>query len=412
MPCFLLFTYVCQTEPLAIERDDGVPAGHFPVHQIDLRIYQVSKDFSTGLVGSSSIFAPGRVNLIGEHTDYSGGLVLPVAVDCGVSVRWRSDPEAIRLRSAELPETAELEPNGTARSALTGWVRYGAAVAGLLHERGRPPVGLDGTVSSTLPVGAGLSSSAALTVALALALCRAAEFELPRLELARLAQQAEHRAVGVPVGLMDPAVSLLARRGHALLLDCSNEQHRLVTLPPELAIVVFDSGVRHSLEHSGYATRRAELERALPALDGARPSDVTVEAADAAAVAAGVDEVARRRLRHVVSENERVRACVRAFEVPGGPDRDILGALFREGQASLRDDFDVSIPELDLLVDLAYEHGAVAARMTGGGFGGSIVALAGDGTADVLAASVMGAYRGQTGRPGTGRVYSTSDGAA
>jgi galactokinase len=210
---------------------------------------------------------------------------------------------------------------------------------------------------------------------------------------------------------MDPAASLLARRGHALLLDCSNGQHRLVSLPSGLAIVVLDSGVRHSLEHSGYATRRAELERALPALGGARPSEVTVEAAEAAAVAAGVDEVARRRLRHVVSENERVRACIRALEAPGGPDLEALGPLFREGHASLRDDFEASIPELDLLVELAYDGGALAARMTGGGFGGSVVALACARGADELAREVIGAYAARTGRPGSGRVYATADGA-
>ena len=354
-------------------------------------------------------FAPGRVNLIGEHTDYSGGLVLPAALECGVTVRWRPDPAAIRLRSAEFPETLELRADAPSGTGLAGWVRYAAAVAELLHERGRPAAGLDGTVSSTVPVGTGLSSSAALTVAVALALCRAAGFELPRLELARLAQEAEHRAVGVPVGLMDPAAALLARRGHVLLLDCGTEEHRLVPLPAELAIVIFDSGVRHTLEHSGYATRRAELERALPALGGARPSGTTVEAAEAAALAAGVDEVARRRLRHVVSENERVRACVRALETP---DRKALGALFRAGHVSLRDDFEVSIPELDLLVELAYDRGAVAARMTGGGFGGSVVALAERDTADAFAADVAAMYVARTGRAGSGRVYATADGAA
>ena len=361
---------------------------------------------------AAKTFAPGRVNLIGEHTDYSCGLVLPVAVDCGVTVRWRPDPTTIRLRSSEFPETVELHADGAALTELAGWVRYAAAVAELLRERGRPAVGLDGAVSSTVPVGAGLSSSAALTVALALALCRAAEFELPRLELAHVAQEAERLAVGVPVGLMDPAVSLLGRRGHALLLDCGTEQYRLVPLPADLAVVVLDSGVRHSHEHSGYAARRAELERALPALGGSRPSEVTVEAAEAAALAAGVDEIARRRLRHVVSENDRVRACVRALEAPGDLDRHLLGVLFREGHASLRDDFEVSIPEIDLLVGLAYEEGAVAARLTGGGFGGSVVALADAGTAEVFAARVTAAYIARTGRSGSGRVYATADGAA
>jgi galactokinase len=360
---------------------------------------------------SWSIFAPGRVNLIGEHTDYSGGLVLPVGVDRGVTVRWRADPAAMRLRSVEFPDPVELAPDGTPPPGLAGWGRYAAAVAGLLSERGRPPVGLDGVVSSTVPIGAGLSSSAALTVAIGLALCRAANFELPRLELAHVSRDAEFRAVGVPVGLMDPAASLLARRGHALLLDCATEEHRLVALPPELAVVVLDSGVRHSLEHSGYATRRTELERALPALAGARPSQVTVEAADAAAREAGVDDIARRRLRHVVSENERVRACVPTLEAPGGPDLYSLGVLFRESHESLRDDYEVSTPELDLLVELASDHGAVAARMTGGGFGGSVVALAEADRADALAAVVTDAYVARTGRAGSGYVCATADAA-
>ncbi len=360
---------------------------------------------------ATPILAPGRVNLIGEHTDYSGGLVLPVAVDRGVTVRWRPDAHAIRLRSAAFPEAVELRPDGTPPPGLDGWGRYAAAVAALLAERGRPAVGLEGVVSSTLPIGAGLSSSAALTVAVGLALCRAAEFELPRLELAHVAREAEHRAVGVPVGLMDPAVCLLGRRDHALLLDCATEEHRLIPMPADIAVVVLDSGVRHRLEHSGYATRRAELERALPALGGARPSEVTVEQAEAAARAAGVDEVARRRLRHVVSENERVRACVRVLDAAGGPDRRALSTLFRDGHASLRDDFEVSTPELDLLVELACEHGALAARMTGGGFGGSVVALAENGEAEAFAAAVTEAYVARTGRDGAGYVCATADAA-
>jgi galactokinase len=360
---------------------------------------------------ASSIFAPGRVNLIGEHTDYSGGLVLPVAVDRGVTVRWQPDTGAIRLRSAEFPEAVELAPDGTPAPGLDGWGRYAAGVAIVLRERGRPAAGLDGTVSSTVPIGAGLSSSAALTVAIGLALCRAAGFELPRLELADVAREAEHRAVGVRVGLMDPAASLLARRGHALLLDCATEEYRPVPVPDDLAVVVLDSGVRHRHEDSGYATRRAELERALPSLGGARPSQVTEEEAEAAARAAGVDGIARRRLRHVVSENERVRVCLRELESPGGPDRRTLGALFREGHASLRDDFEVSTPELDLLVELAYDHGAVAARMTGGGFGGSVVALAETDKAETFAAAVTEAYVARTGRDGSGYVCVTADAA-
>ncbi len=359
-----------------------------------------------------SILAPGRVNLIGEHTDYSGGLVLPVAVDRGVTVNWRPDAHAIRLRSAAFPGAlVELAPDGTPPDGLTGWGRHAAAVAVLLGERGRPAVGLDGSVSSTVPIGAGLASSAALTVAVGLALCRAAAFELSPLQLAHVAREAEYQAVGVPVGIMDPAVCLLARRGHALLLDCATDEHRLIPLPESVAIVVLDSGVRHRLEHSGYATRRAELERALPSLKGASPSQVTVEEAEAAARAAKVDEIALRRLRHVVSENERVRACVRLLESPSGPDRSALGSLFHDAHASLRDDCEVSTPEIDLLVGLAYDYGAIAARMTGGGFGGSVVALADAREAATFAADVTEAYVERTGRDGTGCVCETADAA-
>jgi galactokinase len=335
----------------------------------------------------SDVFVPARVNLIGEHTDYSGGLVLPVAVDLGVTLAWRLDPDSIRMRSDDFRQPVELGCDGGTAGRLPSWGRYVAAVARLLHERGRRSVGLDGTIASTVPIGAGLSSSAALSVAVALALCRAADFELPALELARLAQAAELTAVGVPCGLMDPAASLLGRRGHALLLDCSTEEYRPIRLPPEVSIVVIDSGVRRALEHSGYAERRAELER-------------------------GAGDVAERRRRHVVSENERVRRCVAALEAPGGADLPAIGTLFRESHESLRDDFEVSTPELDLLVDLAVHHGAYAARMTGGGFGGSIVVLVAAGRAAALADAVASGYLARTGREASGYVCESIDGAA
>ena len=358
-----------------------------------------------------AVFAPARVNLIGEHTDYSGGFVLPAAVDLGVTVFGRPDPASIRLRSLAFSETVELGVDGFAATAPSGWGRRVAAVARLLAESGRPPVGFDGTIASTVPIGAGLSSSAALSVSVALALCRVARFELPMLRLARLAQEAEHLAVGVPCGLMDPATSLFGRRGHALFLDCGTEEHRLVLLPPDLALVVLDSGVRRELEHSGYATRRNELERGLSAIGGRPPVDMTVAEAMAAAGAAGLDDVAVRRLRHVVSENERVRRCVAALEDPAGPDLSTLGSLFRKGHESLRHDFEVSTPELDLLVELAYEEAAVAARMTGGGFGGSVLVLAEADRAPSLIAAVTAAYAARAGREATGYVCASADGA-
>ena len=362
---------------------------------------------------SRAVIAPARVNLIGEHTDYSGGLVLPVAVDLGTTVTWVPATDAtIRLRSAAFGDSVELPLKVPTAIPHEGWGRYVAAVVRLLREHGAPLSGVEGEIVSTVPIGAGMSSSAALTVSVGLALTHASSYEVPRMELARLSQAAERLAVGVPVGLMDPASSLLGREGHALLLDCGTEEHRLVPLPPGIALVVFDSGVRHALEASGYGDRRLELERALTAIGTDRPSSLSAAEAEANAAAAGVDEVARRRLRHVVTENERVREVVAALERPGGADLAALGRLFRESHESLRDDFEVSIPELDLLVDLAYEHGAIAARMIGGGFGGSVLALALEDGASALVDAVTRGYAAPTaGREATPYVCASVDGA-
>jgi galactokinase len=347
---------------------------------------------------------------MGEHTDYSGGLVLPAAIAFGVTLGG-SEAERLTIRSEALAGTVELTEDGEPAADPPGWGRYVVAVAALLAERGRPAIWLDATVESTVPIGAGLSSSAALTVATALALCRVAEFELPTLELAKLAQAAELRAVGVPCGLMDPAASLLGRRGHALLLDCGTEAWRAVRLPSELSIVVLDSGVRHALEHSGYATRRAELERALSALDGRRPAELSTHEALIAARQAGIDDVATCRLRHVVSENARVRELVAALEAPV-TDAGLIGQIMRASHVSQRDDFAVSTPEIDSLVDIAYEHGAVGARLTGGGFGGSVVALVAEGETGGFIDVVEAAYAKRTGRAGTAYLCPTADGAA
>jgi galactokinase len=353
-------------------------------------------------------FAPGRVNLIGEHTDYSGGLVLPVAINLGTTVRGTSDSARITIASRVGRGSVTMAADGTS-GPQRGWGRYVAAVAQLLAEVGRRPVGLVAEVETTLPVGAGLSSSASLLVALTMALCDVAAFRLDGLPLARLVQEAELRAVGVPCGLMDPAVILLGRRGCAFFLDCGTEEHWPVPLPPDLAIVVLDSGVRHRLGESGYSTRRSELERALTAIG--RTDAHALDIAEAAELAerAGVAGVELRRLRHVVAENERVRECVAALE--SGTDVEaVLGRCFRASHESLRDDYEVSTPELDLLVDLAYEAGAVAARITGGGFGGSAVALAHADEAARLARKTFRAYRERTGRLGRGVVCSASGG--
>jgi galactokinase len=286
------------------------------------------------------------VNLIGEHTDYSGGRVLPVAIQLGVSLDVTGESDGLELVSEQFGPAAE------------GWGRYADAVAAELDELGRPPVGIRGVVRSTLPAGAGLSSSAALEVAVALALCAAAGWEIEPLELAQACSRAEFRAVGAPVGILDQAASLLCREQHALLLDCGSLEHRLVRVPAEAGLVVVDSGVSHRHETSGYAARRAELEAGVP-----------------------------RRVRHVRAENERVLAFADALE-----RRDLhrAGTLLLESHASLRDDYEVSTPELDALVERAVGAGALGARLVGGGFGGSVLALVDAARAEALAADLGG----------------------
>jgi galactokinase len=264
----------------------------------------------------AAFFAAGRDNLIGEHTDYAGGLVLPYALPLGITL------------DVEPADELDLDVDP----------RYVEAVAA---ELGVAP-GIRGTLRSDLPIGAGLASSAALEVALARALCAFNDLEISDWELIHATRRAEERAVGVPCGVMDQAAAVLARDRHAILIDTATFAHRYVELP-DVDIVVLDSGVRRRLEDSRYAERRAEVERGDP-----------------------------RRLRHVASENERVRATVDALE---RGDLDALGPIFRASHDSLRDDFEVSTPELDALVDAAYAAGAIAARMTGAGFGGCVVAL-------------------------------------
>jgi galactokinase len=330
--------------------------------------------------------APGRANLIGEHTDHTDGLVLPAAIDRGVSLEVFPGGHDIVLVS-DAADGEVVVPADGAEPPARGWGRFVAAVAAELNLIGRPAVGMRGQVTSDLPQGAGLSSSAALEVAVGTALCAVAGFDLPPLELAACCRRAEHRAVGVPSGIMDQAASILGRADHAVFLDCATLEHRVVPLPPDHALLLVDSGVRRTLEGSGYRQRSEELASALGVLDGRRPA--TVDPDELPGLLARLDDVPARRLRHVVTENARVRATVSALEQG---DLAALGPLFAAGHASLRDDYEVSVPELDVLVELATSAGATAARLTGGGFGGAIVALVRDEILDAVAAAVAAEY--------------------
>ncbi len=346
-------------------------------------------------------WAPGRVNLIGEHTDYSGGFVLPAAIQLGITVEVASVADEISLTSTRDGAAEPFAADGSG-AAAAGWARYGQAVAVELAALGRAPVGLVGSVASDLPTGAGLSSSAALEVGIALALCAVAEFEVDPLALALACQRAELRAVGVPCGILDQAACILGQPGAAILLDCATLDYRLVTVPERAALVIVDSGVEHSHEESGYAQRRAELEHGLALVGAGRSTQLAPSDLE------GLDPVSERRLRHVMTENERVGLFAAAFEAG---DLETAGRLLRASHVSLRDDYEVSIAELDLLVELADAAGGFGARLLGGGFGGSVLVLTDVDEADRIGGEVVDEYRARAGREGRALTVFASAGA-
>jgi galactokinase len=317
--------------------------------------------------------APGRANLIGEHTDYNEGFVLPFALGRGVIAAASPGPPGqleLISRQAGPPVTVvrldELEPG-----EMTGWAAYPAGVAWALGRAGYPVPGARIAVDSDLPQGAGLSSSAALECAVALALTELAGRPVPRPELAAIARRGENDFVGVPSGIMDQSAALLSRAGHALLLDCRSGEADDVPLDPAaagLGLLIIDTRARHELTDSGYAERHAECAAAAHALGLRSLREIT----DPAQLAGLADPVLARRARHVVTENRRVLAAaalLRRGDVAG------VGALLNESHASLRDDFEISWPAADVTVEAATMAGALGARMMGGGFGGSVITL-------------------------------------
>jgi galactokinase len=324
--------------------------------------------------------APGRVNLIGEHTDYNEGWVLPFALDRGVVVAAaRRDDGMLAIRSRQEPDSgAETALASLTPGSLPGWAAYPAGVAWALRAAGHQAGGASLAIDSDLPQGAGLSSSAALECATALALTSLYGLTVPRKELAALARRAENEMVGVPSGIMDQSASLLSQPGHALLLDCRSGETSLVPFDPPaagLCLLVIDTQARHALSDGRYALRRQECEQAARAL-GVRSLRDAGDPAQASGIG---DPVLARRARHVLSDNQRVLetvALLRAGDVAG------MGALLTASHASLRDDFEISWPQADAAVAAACQAGALGARMVGGGFGGSVIALAeGDGAA-------------------------------
>jgi galactokinase len=309
--------------------------------------------------------APGRVNLIGEHTDYNAGLVLPVALPHATYAAWspRTDG-ALRVVSCQQDDGWEGRLADLGPGTVEGWAAYAAGVVWALHEAGVEIGGGDLVVDGTVPLGAGLSSSAALECAVAIAVAPG----LDRRALAAACIRAETEMAGAPTGGMDQYVALLAEADHALLIDFASDETRQVALDLSgHTLLVTDTRVSHELTDGGYGSRRADCEQAAALL-----GVPTLREASLADVEAIDDERVRRRARHIVTEIERVTATVDALD---RGDWARMGELFLASHASMRDDFEISTPELDAAVAVAVEAGAVAARMTGGGFGGSSVAI-------------------------------------
>jgi galactokinase len=360
------------------------------------------------------IRAPGRVNLIGEHTDYNDGFVLPLAIDRAVYIALRSTGgDTIRLHSLDFPgEPAEF-PLDAARlespaPANGGWVEYVKGVAWALHAAGYPLAGWEGVLAGDVPVGAGLSSSAALEMAVARAFATVAGFPWDPPAMARAGQRAENAWVGVNCGIMDQMISAAAIAGHALLIDCRTLDTRAVPLPLGTAIAILDTMTRRGLVDSAYNERRAQCEAAaaffgVPALRDVTLAQFELRAGD-------LDPLPRRRARHVIAENERVLATVAALEAGDAP---LAGALLNASHTSLSDDFEVSSPALDAMVTCAQSHPATyGARMTGAGFGGCAVALVDAAQVDAFVAAVTACYQAKTGSEPALYVTGASAGAS
>jgi galactokinase len=338
--------------------------------------------------------APGRVNLIGEHTDYNEGFVLPFAINkrtvLALGIR---DDAVIRVASSFADEVAEIAIADLDPEALGGWSAYPLGVAWALGQFGADLAGVPGVdiyIDSVVPVGAGLSSSAAIESAVAVALNDVWQLGFDRPTLARVGQRAENEAVGAPTGIMDQSASLLGKADSAVFLDCRTLDAEVVDLgfaAAGLELLIIDTGVSHDHATGGYASRRASCEAGAKALGASSLRDVTVD--DLPRAREILDDETFRRVRHVVTENQRVLDTVRTLREQGPA---AIGDLMDASHLSMRDDFEISVPELDLAVETAVAAGAIGARMTGGGFGGAAIALIDSGSVSRLQVAVDGAF--------------------
>ena len=365
------------------------------------RVATLKDEFAAQYGGPPEIVvrAPGRVNLIGEHTDYNDGYVFPIAMDRSVLVAASARADrTVRLYAADFARRARFSLDHIVHAEGQRWSNYQRGVAAVLEERGYHLPGLDAAIASDVPIGAGLSSSAAVEVGMAVTWQTLSGFDLDRTELALLCQRAENTFVGVNCGIMDQFISALGREGAALFIDCRTLQYEAVPLPDGGVIVIMDTRVQRGLAGSAYNTRRAECEEGvrllrahLPAIEALRdvPPDLFQRYAE------GLPENVAKRCRHVVFEDQRVLDGIAALE---RGDAAAFGQLMDASHISLRDDYEVSCAELDAMVEGAWAApGVIGARMTGAGFGGCAVALVEAEQAGAFSAHVTAAYTDQTG---------------
>ena len=377
-------------------------------HQRKAKIVELGTPRALAAVPQASwlVTAPGRVNLLGEHVDYNGGAVLPASIDRFVQAAAVPAADSVHeITALDLGETvrfsdASLEEKKDAQgNPLPAWARYPAGVAWAALQSSLPVVPLKAAFSSTIPAGAGLSSSAAIEVAFGLAWKAAGRWKLDDMSLAQLCLKAEREYVGLNCGLMDQFACLFGREGHALFFDTAALSWEALPIPDGLSLVVADSGIRHSLTHSGYNERRSECEEALALLQRvidpapASLADITLD--QLYRVSSVLPEILQKRVRHVVEECARVKLAV---DLLRNGDMKAFGKLMEDGHASLRDLYEVSLPELDYLAETAAQvSGCLGARLTGGGFGGCTINLVETSRVEAFASQLIEKYHQQFG---------------
>ena len=374
----------------------------------------LSDEFQRSYRTRPAIFrAPGRVNLIGEHTDYNDGFVMPAAIGFYTWIAASPRPDrTLHVGSGEFHETIDLSLDFLGGPPRKHWSDFVRGVAAVLQSRGVRLTGANLMIQGQVPIGAGLSSSASLEIAAGLALLATSQAEVPPLDLVKIAQRAEHQYVGTLCGIMDQFIAVFATSGHALMLDCRSLESQSLLVPDNAKLVICNSMVKHELANGEYNRRRAECEAGVRAFQRSMPGVQAlrdVGLADLAKHKAELNDVVYRRCRHVVSENQRV---LDAAESLRAGDLHRFGQLMYESHRSLQHHYEVSSTELDMLVEIAAScEGVYGSRMTGGGFGGCTITLVRSHSVEAFRQRITQTYREKTGITADLYVCSAAQGA-